>query len=62
MKEVELYKAVQKAGAAMTNKQISKVGREVEEFGIDKDAFMLLLISGNPAFKNLILSRLSGGK
>ena len=46
---------LRKAAAALTAEQVAMIGREAEEkFGVDKDALMLLLLSGKEEFKELV--------
>lgn len=56
----EFLATVQMAGTTLTNEQISELGSEAhEKFGVDKDAFMLLLLSGREDFKNWIYEQAS---
>lgn len=56
----EFLLTMQMAGATLTSEQISELGAEAHErFGIDKDIFMLLLLSGREDFKNWIYEQAS---
>lgn len=56
----QFVKMIREAGSKMTHEQISKIGEEAKtKFGIDKDALMLLLISGTEEFKNWIFNQAS---
>ena len=51
----EFLMTMQMAGATLTNEQISELGGEAhEKFGINKDIFMFLLLSGREDFKNWV--------
>lgn len=53
----ELYKALRAAGNNMTVEQISVLGREAEvQFGINRDDFMFILLSGKDEFKEYIFN------
>lgn len=67
MTKNEFYKALRAAGQHMTIEQINTAGKEAEaKFGINKDDFMLILLSGKDEFKDYILNesgrRLKNGK
>lgn len=60
MEYQEFVMTMQMAGATLSNEQISELGTEAhEKFGIDKDAFMLLLLSGREDFRNWIYEQAS---
>ena len=51
----EFLMTMQMAGATLTNEQISELGTEAhEKFGVNKDIFMFLLLSGREYFKNWV--------
>ena len=51
----EFLMTMQMAGATLTNEQISELGTEAhEKFGINKDIFMFLLLSGRDDFKKWV--------
>ena len=51
----EFLMTMQMAGATLTNEQISELGAEAhEKFGINKDIFMFLLLSGRDDFKKWV--------
>lgn len=51
----EFLMTMQMAGATLTNEQISELGAEAhEKFGVNKDIFMFLLLSGREDFKNWV--------
>lgn len=51
---------MQMAGETLTNEQISELGAEAhEKFGINKDVFMFLLLSGREDFKNWVYEQAS---
>ena len=55
MEYKEFLITMQMAGATLTNEQISELGAEAhEKFGINKDIFMFLLLSGREDFKNWV--------
>lgn len=56
----EFLMTMQMAGATLTNEQISELGAEAQEkFGINKDIFMLLLLSGREDFRNWVYEQAS---
>lgn len=60
MEYQEFVMTMQMAGATLSNEQISELAAEAhEKFGIDKDAFMLLLLSGREDFRNWIYEQAS---
>lgn len=51
----EFLMTMQMAGATLTNEQISELGAEAhEKFGVNKDIFMFLLLSGREDFKSWV--------
>lgn len=60
MEYQEFVMTMQMAGATLSNEQISELATEAhEKFGIDKDTFMLLLLSGREDFRNWIYEQAS---
>lgn len=60
MEYKEFLMTMQMAGATLTNEQISELGAEAQEkFGINKDIFMLLLLSGREDFRNWVYEQAS---
>lgn len=57
MTKNEFYKALRAAGQHMTIEQINAAGKEAEaKFGINKDDFMFILLSGKDEFKEYIFN------
>ena len=60
MEYQEFVVTMQMAGATLSDEQISELGEEAhEKFGINKDVFMLLLLSGREDFRNWIYEQAS---
>lgn len=60
MEYQEFVITMQMAGATLSNEQISELGAEAhKKFGVDKDTFMLLLLSGREDFRNWIYEQAS---